>query len=57
MATLAHEARRIALAKLLAAAAMGLTEDATGARLPPGLWQQALAKADAVFLLAARWRP
>jgi hypothetical protein len=49
----AYQKRRIALARLLCASLMGLTEDATGANLPEDLWSKMLPKADAVLFIVS----
>jgi hypothetical protein len=53
-----HQLRRNALARLLCASLMGLTEDATGANLPDDLWAKLLPKADAIlFIVSETDRP
>lgn len=54
--TIAHAKRREALARLLAAALMGLTEDPTGAKLPEDCWRQMNDKAEAVLFIATDGR-
>lgn len=44
-----HEERLEAMAKLLAAALMGLVKDPTGSKLPPDCWKQMLPKAEATL--------
>lgn len=51
MLTMAHAARREAMAKLIAAALMGLIKDPTGAKLPEDCWQQMNKKAEAVLFI------
>lgn len=48
----AHQARREAMARLLAAEIMDLRKDPLGARLPYDCWSQLVTKADAAMLLA-----
>lgn len=52
----AHDQRREALARLLAAALMGLVNDPTGSKLPEDCWRQMLPKADAVLFIATNGR-
>jgi hypothetical protein len=47
-----HSQRREALAKILAAALMGLVKDPTGANLPADCWGQMTDKAEAVLFIA-----
>lgn len=47
-----HHQRREAMAKLLAAAIMGLREDPTGSNLPQDCWEKMLPKAEAVLFIA-----
>ena len=49
-----HEARREALARLLAAEIMGLVKDPLGARLPEECWSQMTQQADAALVLFTR---
>lgn len=49
---MAHAKRREAMARLLAAALMGLVKDPTGAALPEDCWQQMNDKAEAVLFIA-----
>lgn len=46
-----HEQRREAMARVLAAALMGLVKDPTGANLPEDLWKRMLPKADGALFL------
>lgn len=47
-----HKHRREAMARLLAAALMGLIKDPTGINLPEDCWMQMLPKADATLFIA-----
>lgn len=49
--TIGHQARREAMARLLAAEIMGLRNDPLGQNLPAECWSQVVKKADAALLL------